>query len=139
MKEILGRELDYRFDRQHLKSAKELVNPGPDVKALDPEIVRMCLLAMKSGELPWPENRPIVSLYAVTWGDPPYYSQMLCKIAQIPPIYEVRNYDSWVLRFGRKAAEIGAWDGRFAGWENPLEMQFRITPPDFIAAMAGAG
>lgn len=99
------------------------------------EIIKGCLLAMKNGELGWDEKKPISCLLAVTWGNPPFYQKFVDKIAEIPPVYEVRSYDDWVLCFGKMAKTSGVWDGIYKGYDNPIEVPYRLTPEQVSVAI----
>lgn len=124
VREILGREWDLRFDRQHLANAKRLVNPT-EGEPLDIDIIKFCLLKLKDGEWGW--NKPLSSISAVTWGEPPYYQRAIDLIQSPPPIYEITKYDNWVVLCGRMARKLGCFE-EYRGYENPLERDFRLTP-----------
>lgn len=132
VEEILRQEFDYRFVKHHLKAAKTLVNPD-DAEPLDIDLVKQTILAIQGGKLAFVGE--LNSLYAVTWGNPPYYYQMADIIRQAPPPYEVISYDSWVQKYGRLARNLGLWDGCYVGWENPLESGFRMTPQALAIAL----
>lgn len=133
VEEILHQEFDYRFVKHHLKAAKTLVNPD-DAEPLDIDLVKQTILAIRDGKLAFVGE--LNSLYAVTWGNPPYYYQMADIIRRAPPPYEVVSYDDWVRDYGRLASRLGLWDGRYQGWENPLEATFRPSR-EAIAAVLG--
>jgi hypothetical protein len=116
----------------HLKHAKELLKPKEGLP-LDPDVIKMCLTEMKSGRLGW--EGPLKSLYSITYGAPPFYQRMVDKIRQIPPPYEIRTYDDWVLQYGRKAVEIGLWDGYYPSWDNPREREMRLSPQQYVEAI----
>lgn len=125
VKDFLGREWDSRFDGKHLGNAKLLINPKEGLP-LDVDVIKFCLEKMKAGEWRW--DKPITSLWVVTYGEPAYYQRAVDMIANAPPVYEVTNYDQWVTICGRMAINIGVWDGAYRGWENPLEKEFRLNP-----------
>ena len=125
--EILERQFDPRFDGQHLKHAKQLINPeDTDLVSLDPELIMLCLLEMKNGGLGW--NGNLASLYAVTWGTPPFYQRFINGLREVPPVYEITNYDRWIVQYGRLAKSMGFFDGRYRGYDNPIEVKFRMPP-----------
>lgn len=132
----LKRDFDFRFDRQHLKSAKDLINPSKseNVNPLDFEVVQICIDLLAEGNFGFKSQ--VSSLHAVTWGAPPYYQRTLDLIAQVPPPYEVTHYDEWVLKYGRLAASRGLWSGLYAGYDNPLELPFRM-PPEALQCVLG--
>jgi len=115
---------DYRFHTKHLKLSKSLINPPGDEVPLDVEAIKKCLLEMKSGGLGWDSSKPITSLTAVTWGEPPYYQRFINKIKEIPPVYECRNFDSWVILYGGMAKRFGAWNGEYK--ISPIEAEYRL-------------
>ena len=134
--QILKRNFDVRFDKLHLKAAKELVNPAGAEK-LDPEVVRLCVEYMAEGGFGW--DKPITSLYCVTWGEPAYYRRMLEKIGQVPPVYMIGEYDTWFVKYGSTAKRLGLWDGLYQGYENPAETPYRLPAQDvagILLAMA---
>lgn len=130
---VLKRDIDFRFDRQHLKAAKELVNPGKGVEPLDLDVVKWCIEELLKGEFGF--TGAVQSLYVVTWGNPPYYKQMLERVKYIPPPYEIRAYDDWVVKYGRKAIDLESWDGVYLGYSHPLERPFRLTPAQLLFAI----
>ena len=126
VQEILCRKWDLRFDKQHLANAKRLVNPT-EGEPLDIDVIKFCLLKLKEGE--WKDwKKPVASISTVTWGEPPYYQRAIELIANAPPIYEITQYDTWVVACGKIARRIGVWDGQYRGYDNPLERPFRMDP-----------
>ena len=123
--EILEQEFDPRFSGQHLKHAKQLINPeDADLVPLDPELIMLCLKEMKEGGLGWSGN--LNSLYAVTWGTPPFYQRFINGLREVPPVYEITNYDRWIIQYGRLAKSMGFFDGVYRGYEHPAELKFRM-------------
>lgn len=125
VEEFLGRTWDSRFDSKHLGNSKSLINPKEGLP-LDVDVIKFCLTKMKEGEWRW--DKPITSLYVITWGEPCYYQRAVDAIANRPAIYEITSFDNWVLECGRMARNIGVWNGEYRGWENPLEKEFRLSP-----------
>lgn len=132
---ILGVEFNYVFHRAHLAAAKQLINPKEGT-GLDIEIVKMCLEDLRDGKYSDWKDRPVTSLWAVTWGTPPYYERTLLRLREVPPVYQVRAYDDWVARCGRMARDLGYWDGVYLGWENPIEAPFRPSREEIASVLA---
>lgn len=118
-----------------MKAAKTLLNPAGDETPLDFDTVQICINLLKEGRWDFDPAR-LNSLYAVTWGTPPFYQRAIDEIAIIPPPYMVRAYDDWFLKYGSIAKKLGVFDGSYLGWGSLLELPYRLAPEKVAQIMA---
>ena len=98
--DILGESFDYRKHGRHLKDAKRLINPDEDVVALDPAMVKGCILAMKAGMFDF--DGVIQSMWPINYGndDGTYYEQFLAWVKTGPRWYVPSEVSIWELCTG---------------------------------------
>lgn len=102
VKEILGRDFDYRFDARWMAEAKRLINPKKDgEKPLDVNMVWGTLQCLKLGM--FGNEKPVESMWAVTWGTPSYYSQYLEYYNSPPPCWNKPEVEQWEKITGKVA------------------------------------
>jgi len=56
-------------------------------------------------------------------GEPPYIEQFIA-VPDPPPVFEIHNYDDWVLRHGAKAIAQGKWNGIYTPIDEPHRFNY---------------
>ena len=111
VREIFGREFDYRGDGQHLRNAKMLLSPSDSGgEAFTIEEIQKTLLSMRDGlfnDIGWPRDRPIQTMLAVLWGNPRFIDRVRSR-THVPPCpdwyYETsvrkwhEKYDKYIVK-----------------------------------------
>jgi hypothetical protein len=100
VKEILGREFDWRFDRRWMAEAKRICEPEEGYP-ISPDMVWGCLRCLQMGMFGF--DKQIQSLWLVTYGEPPYITQYADYIAQPPPFYLPDGIRIWESLAGKTA------------------------------------
>ena len=108
--EVLGHKdfSDQRLFRRYAAEAKRLCNPTNGDRPLDPDIVWGTIKCLQKFGY---SKGKVETMWAVMWGNPPYYQQYLDYLNTPPP--------HWNL------AEVRVWEketGRIAYPENPVTM-----------------
>ena len=95
VREVLGEEFDYRKHGRHLKDAKRLINPDEDVVALDPQMVKGCIIAMQAGMFGF--DGKLESLWPINYGneDGTYYEQYYNWVKEGPRWYVLSEVELW--------------------------------------------
>lgn len=69
----------------------------------------------------WTGEWPLQYMVTILKGEPPYIEQWL-RPPDPPPIYEIHRYDDWVMVYGKKAVEMGLWDGIYLPINEPYRL-----------------
>ena len=102
VKEILGREFDWRFDRRWMAEAKRICEPEEGYP-ISPDIVWGCLKCLQMGMFGF--DKQVVSMWCCTYGEPNYIEQYSKWLEIPPPYYEHDKVKSWEDLTGKIAYE----------------------------------
>lgn len=102
----------------HMAHAKKVL------QHYDIEDIKGCVLAVKEdpSRFGFPDTFEWQYLITALKGEPPLIEQYLTP-PEPPPVYSA-EYDGWVLRYGRKAFEMGLWDGIYYPINDPGRLTF---------------
>ena len=107
------------FHGVHMKHAKSILALGYKI-----EEIQACALAMVKNPDRfdgWNPGWKLQYLSTLLRGEPPYLEQWITPPPP-PPIYESKSFDEWVMNYGKKAVELGQWDGIYGPINEPYRL-----------------